>query len=57
LWDWLFDDPEAVAELDATDVTVEQLHRSGLSWWTNGGSRSLGPRLVTKARFRPAGGA
>ncbi len=30
-------------ELDVTDITIEAFYHGGLSWWTDGGKRSLGP--------------
>ncbi|MEK6591720.1 MAG: MBL fold metallo-hydrolase [Pseudomonadota bacterium] len=42
LWDLLSDDPEASAELDATNVTVDAFYHAGLSWWKKGSSRTLG---------------
>lgn len=47
LWDLLSDDPEASAELDATDVTVDAFYHAGLSWWKNGNSRTLGSHTDT----------
>jgi beta-lactamase superfamily II metal-dependent hydrolase len=47
LWDLFNTSAAARAELDCQDVRVEAIYHAGLSWWKQGGERTLGPSVGT----------